>query len=435
MRREAKIGIFLTGTLIIAAVFVLFVGDVSTIFRKPGYTISVYFDSATGLDKGAAVRMAGVKIGDVKEIRLAERKAEILMDISPKYQVPKGSKAALASLGLLGERYVEITPSEAPEFCQPGEALEAAPSVSFDQLGSLVLSIGQEIKEVSTSLREITGEKTRMNLEKTLENLSSFSEGLNKFMADNRSDLEAGIRSASQAAQGFDKKIDEISKNIDDTVLLMKGVVQDNRENIKFDLDKIKELLLKVEESLRLLSESLEKINKGEGTLGKLIDDPKLYDDARDTLDSVKKTVEPLGQLRATGGFRADYLSETEKVKTYIDVGFSLARKYFLLAQVAEDPRLNKFVYSAQGGARLGPFVPRAGIIESEFGAGIDYFAFKDRLVFSLEGYDFQRDDGPHFRFTSQFSILKYFYLLLGVDDFGLSPKREIFFGLGVGTR
>jgi phospholipid/cholesterol/gamma-HCH transport system substrate-binding protein len=435
MRREAKIGIFLTGALIISAIFVLFVGDVSTIFKKPGYTLSVFIDSASGLDKGADVQMAGVKIGAVKEIRLAERKAQILMDISPKYQVPKGSKAALASLGLLGERYVEITPSEAPEFCRPGDALEAAPSVSFDQLGSLVLSIGQEIKEVSTSLREITGEKTRMNLEKTLENLSSFSERLNTFMADNKADLQAGIHNASQTAKEFDQKIGEISKNIDDTVLLMKGVVQDNRENIKFNLDKIKELLLKVEESLRLLSESLEKINKGEGTLGKLIDDPKLYDDARDTLDSVKKTAQSLGQLRATGSFRADYLGESEKVKAYINVGFSLARRYFLMAQIAQDPRLNKFLYSAQGGVRLGPFVPRAGIIESEFGAGIDYLALQDRLVFSLEGYDFQRDDGPHFRFTSQFSILKYFYLLLGVDDFGLSPKREFFFGLGLGTR
>jgi phospholipid/cholesterol/gamma-HCH transport system substrate-binding protein len=435
MRREVKIGIFLTGTLAILAVFVLFVGDMSRLFRKQGYALFASFPSAIGLDTGAAVRMAGVKIGYVKDIRLVERKAEVILSISPKYHVPKGSKAALAALGLLGERYVEVTPSDALEFCPPGDRLEASPSVSFDQLGGLVLSIGEEIKEVSKSLRQITGEETRTNLQKTLQNLSSFSEELDKFMGENKDDLRAGIHSASQGAQEFRRKLEGISGNIDETINTFKEIAQENKENIKSSLEKVKELLLKLEESIRSLSESLEKINKGEGTLGKLIQDPKLYEEAKDTLGSVKKTVAPLSQMRATGSFRIDYLRETQKVKTYINLGFSLSSRYFFLAQVVDNPRLNKFTYSAQGGVRLGGFAPHAGIIESEFGAGLDYLAFHDRLAFSLEGFDFQRHDGPHFRFTSQFSIVKYFYVLLGVDDFGPSSKREVFFGLGLGTR
>jgi phospholipid/cholesterol/gamma-HCH transport system substrate-binding protein len=435
MRREVKIGIFLGGTILIIAAFIFIVGDLSVLFKKPGYSLSVFFPSVTGLDNRAAVRLAGVKIGYVKEIRLVERKAEVIMSISPQYQVPRRSRATVAALGLLGERYIEIVPSEEAAFCQPGETLDAAPSVSFDQLGSLVLSIGEEIKEVSESLREITGEESRTNLQKTLQNLSSFSQDLNNFFGENKDDVQAGIRSASQAAQRFDKKLEDVSKNINETILLLKEIAQENKENVKFNLDKMKELLLQVEESLGLLSESLEKINKGEGTLGKLIQDPKLYEDAQDTLGTVKQTVEPLSQIRATGSFRADYLGESQEVKSYINLGFSLSPRYFLLTQVVEDPRLKKFAYSAQGGVRWGPIAPRAGIIESEFGAGLDYLAFNDRVVFSLEGFDFRRHGGPQFRFTSQFSILKYFYLLLGIDDFGLRSKREIFFGLGLGTR
>jgi len=435
MHREVKVGIFLAGTLVLIAVFIFIVGDLSTLFKKPGYSLSVFFPTVTGLDNRAAVRLAGVKIGYVKEIRLAERKAEVIMSIFPKFQVPKHSKASVAALGLLGERYIEIIPSEEPAFHQPGEALDAAPSVSFDQLGSLVLSIGQEVKEVSTSLRKITGEESRTNLQKTLQNLSSFSEQLDNFIGENKNDLQAGIRSASQAAQQFDKKLDEASRNVDETINLVKNIAQENRENVKLNLEKIKELLSKFEASLRLLTESLEKINKGEGTLGKLVQDPKLYEDAQDTLGSVKKTIAPLSQMRATGSFRGDYLGESEKMKTSINLGFSLSRRYFLLAQVVEDPRLDKFTYTAQGGVRLGALAPRAGIMESEFGAGVDYLVFNDRLAFGLEGFDFQRHGGPHFRFTSQFSVLKYFYLLLGVDDFGQSSKREIFFGLGLGTR
>jgi phospholipid/cholesterol/gamma-HCH transport system substrate-binding protein len=435
MRREVKIGIFLTGTLVILAVFILVLGDLSRLFKKPGYPVSVLFPSATGLEKGAAVRLAGVKIGYVKDIQLAERKAKLIMSISPNYQIPKGSKAALSSLGLLGERFLEVTPSDAPDFCQPGDTLETAPSVSFDQLGSLVLSIGEEIKEVSHSLREITGEESKAKLQKTFQNLSVFSEDLNKFMGDNKDDLRAGIHSASQAAQKLDKKLEDVSRNVDETINIVKGVAQENKETVKSSLEKVKDLLLKLEESIRSLSESLEKINKGEGTVGKLIQDPQLYEDAREALGSVKKTIDPLNQMRATGSFRADYLGETRKVKTFINLGFSLSSKYFLLAQVVEDPILKKFTYSAQGGVRFGAIAPRAGIIESKFGAGVDYLAFNDRLIFSLEGYDFQRGIGPRFRFTSHFSIVKYFYLLAGIDDFGRSSKREIFFGLGLGTR
>jgi phospholipid/cholesterol/gamma-HCH transport system substrate-binding protein len=435
MRQEVKIGIFLTGTLLLLALLIFYVGDFSRLFKKQGYDISVFFSSTTGLDSGAPVRLAGVKIGYVKDILLVERKAKVVMSIFPKFQIPKGSKAALTTVGLLGERFLEISPSDAADYYQPGDILEAAPVLTFDQLGAMAASIGEEIKELSKSLREITGGESKANLEKTLQNLRDFSLDLSKFMAENRSDLREGIHGVSQTAQQLDKKFEEISKNVNETVDVIKGIAQDNKENIKFSVDKLKELVLKLEESVRSLSESLDKINKGEGTLGKLIQNPKLYNDAEKTITAVQKTVAPLGQVRATGSLRGDYLAESEGVKSYINVGLSLSSKYNFWAQVVQNPQQREFTYSAQGGIRFGGFVPRAGIIESEIGAGIDYLTLNDRLAFSLDCYDFQREGGPHLRFTSQFSLIKYMYLVLGVDDFSQPSFRQVFFGLGLGTR
>jgi hypothetical protein len=169
--------------------------------------------------------------------------------------------------------------------------------------------------------------------------------------------------------------------------------------------------------------------------VGKLVQDPKLYEEARETLGTVKRTVEPLGQMHATGHFRADYLNETRKYKGTISAGFYLTPRSFLLGQVVDDPRQKGFVYSAQAGMRLGAVAPRAGIIESEFGAGVDFLALGDRLMFSLEGFDFRRDGGPHLRLTSQFALLRYLHLVLGIDDLGSESRREIYFGLGLGTR
>jgi len=169
--------------------------------------------------------------------------------------------------------------------------------------------------------------------------------------------------------------------------------------------------------------------------VGKLVQDPELYDEARETLGRVKKTVEPLGRMRVTGQLRADYLGQTERVKGTIGAGFHLSPRSFLLGQIVDDPRRDGFVYSAQAGMRFGALAPRAGVIESEFGAGVDLLAFRDRLMFSLDGFDFRRDGGPRLRLTTQFALLRYLHLVLGVDDFGSDTRREVYFGLGLGTR
>src|SRR4030043_1474033 len=156
MRREIKIGIFLAVTFLILAAFIFIAGDMAAWLQKPGYELSVLFPSATGLEKHAAARLAGVKIGYVKDIRLDQRKARVILAIWPKYQVPKGSRATMASIGLVGERYIEISPSEQAEFLQPGDTIEAGVTIGFDQIGGLAASIGDELKAVSRAIRAKT---------------------------------------------------------------------------------------------------------------------------------------------------------------------------------------------------------------------------------------------------------------------------------------
>ncbi len=435
MRREAKIGFFLGGAILILAIFIFIVGDLSVLFRKPGYELFTAFDSASGLETRATVRMAGVKIGYVKDIQLVGRRAQVEMSIFPRYEVPKGSIATLASLGLIGERYIEITPGEEASAFEAGEMIDSVPSASLDQVGTLLLGVAEDIKEMGRSIQEMAGEESRASLQNVLRNLDAFSRDLDGFMSQNRDDLETGIRHASQAAKEFEQRIKEVSQSVDETVSLLKNIAQENRDVVKFNLEKIKELLSRLEESLRHLSESLDKINRGEGTLGKLINDPRLYDEAEATLDSVRKTVEPLSRMRAAGTYRVDYLSETRKVKSTLSLNFYLTPQYFVSGQVVEDPLQNMFTYSAQGGFRWGSVASRVGIFESAFGAGVDVLALGDRLIFTLEGFDFERNGGPRLRFATQYFLLRYFYLVSGWDDFGLRARREIYFGLGLGTR
>lgn len=436
MRRELKIGIFLAVAFFILAVFIFIVGDLSVLFKKPGYFLYVSYDSAAGLEERALVRMAGVKIGYVKDIRLKGSRAEVLLSIDSGVNVPRASRATLASLGLLGEKHIEIIPGEGQDFCLPGETIEGIPPVSFDQMGTLLLSIGNEFKEMTRALKDMLGgEESKANFQNSLQNLSTLASDLKDFFAANRGEIEQGLRRPSLAFQKFEKNVDEVTRNLEELTSLIKDVVEENRPSVKINLEKIKELIQKTEESLKLLNESLEKVNKGEGTLGKIIHQPELYQRAEDALGKVEKVVEPVSGLKLYAELRAEYYGENNLLKSYFSLDLWPDNRKHFLVQVIHDPWQDKFVYSAQGGIKLGAFSPRVGIMESKLGAGVDYSIAGDRLRFSLEGFDFQRKPRPQFRLRARYAALKPFYLILGINDFTLVPEREIFFGLALGFK
>lgn len=440
MKREIKIGMFVAAALLIVATFIFVVGDLSVLFRKPGYSILVSYDTATGLEKRAVVRMAGVKVGYVKDIRLKGRKAEVELVINYGVSIPKGSKATMASVGLLGEKHIEILAGDEVEFLQAGEEVIGVPPVSFDQMGTTLLAIGDEFKGIAQIISEmIGGEESRSNFRDTLENLALFSEELNEFFRTNKEEFQKGLKSSQQAVQTFEQRVEALSENLDELISLLKDAVDESRENIKTNMESIKELIKGIEKSLELLNESLEKINKGEGTLGKLIHKPDLYERAEGAMDDLEKVIDPISEMRFRVGLSAEYYTKSEMLKGYFTLGIWPADNKFFLAQIIYDPWSEQLLYSAQTGLRWGNLSPRIGIMESKVGAGIDYYALKDRFKLSVEGFDLDRRPPPqlnlhpHFRIRTRFSAFKYFHLLLGLDDFTLAANREVFFGMEFG--
>lgn len=433
-RQEIKIGLFLAIGLAILAVFIFVVGDFSTLFKAKGYMLYTPFDTVAGLEKKTVVRMAGVKVGEVKAIQLKGSRAEVAMDIFPEVQISRDSKATLASIGLLGEKYIEIVPGAEDVIVQPGGMIGSLPPVSFDQLGMILSSVGDDIKNTSKALRDLLGEgEARVNIKEILQNLSSASAELNEFFGENKPLLTRSLEKSSQAIESFDQNVTSISQNLDELIRLMKDTVEENRGSLKGNLEGIKELISKMEEALKALNESLEKINKGKGTLGKLIEDPELYEKTEKTINNVQEIIAPVSSLRMDMGLKAEYFANSELLRGTLSFGIWPSSDKFLLGQIVQDPWQDKFTYSAQGGIRWGVFAPRAGILESKFGVGLDLYAFKDRVILTLEGYDFNRHPRPHFRAWTSLVASKYIHILLGLNDFTLSENREFYLGMRFG--
>ncbi|MCJ7612724.1 MAG: hypothetical protein MUP19_10725, partial [Candidatus Aminicenantes bacterium] len=354
------------------------------------------------------------------------------MILDPWAKVPVGSKAILSSLGLLGEKYVEILPGPETSLVAAGGSIESLASVSFDQLGTLIMSIGDEVKGVSGRVQRFLGEDNEARLRETLDNLSRASQGLNDFLRANRDGLDDSVRAAAKAFRDFDRDVKSVADNLNAAAQSVTALVDGNRQSVQDDRERMKSILEQMSEAVKRLNDILQKTEKGEGSLGKLLTGPELYDRAKEAVDDLRSAVRPLAALRLGADVRAEFYPRSELWKGTLTFNAGLASGPMVRAQIVRDPWQERFTYSLQGGRRWGSFAPRLGIIESDFGLGLDFYAWRDRLQLSLDGYGLNRDAGPRLRLSSRFFPDQHFFLTLGLDDLIYEKQRELYFGLGV---
>jgi len=427
MSRKMRVGLFVGGTLAVLAVFILLVGDVSYLFKKAGFTLNVDVPTAAGLDSKAVVKMAGVPIGFVREILLAGVRARVVMAIDSGVGVPVDSTAAFSTLGLLGEKYVEIAPGKSSSFCRDGDTIQGGQKAGFDQIGELLSSVGGELKDAAASLREVLNEETRVKIKTALDEAAGAAGELRAFLAQNRTGFGDLMQETNQTVEEIRKTAGEAAASLEETLAVLRETVQENRDTLKIDLTKIGETV----EKLRQL---LERIDNGEGTAGKLIRDPGLYEEATEVLSSVKKTAGILSGIKGYVDFQTGYYGKSGLVRAGLSAGLRPSEKSYVEAGLIRDPWAGRFAFSFQGGFRFGRFSPRLGFIENELGVGLDYSG-GELWGLSLEGFDFNRAESPRVRLTGKIFPTRNVYLLAGTDDFTLASRREFFFGLGLALR
>jgi len=156
---EFKVGVFVFIGLIVLVWFVLLIGDFK--LMKVGYRINVTFSFANGIKVGAPVRIAGVDKGEVKEIVLdhdAENKPLITIRawIDGDTKIPSDSRAWVNTLGLLGEKYLEIIPGAAYDQPLPEEGLlKGEDPTSIQEVTDLTKDIALQAKDTLGSIQEV----------------------------------------------------------------------------------------------------------------------------------------------------------------------------------------------------------------------------------------------------------------------------------------
>lgn len=127
-KTEFYAGLFIVFGLFCFSYVALSLGGLK-IFGDNRYILYAGFVSTSGLKPGASVEIAGVQVGNATDITLKNNKAVLTLRLRPDIKIPADSSAAIRTRGLIGEKFVKITPGAEDQTLAPGGEIEQTDSV------------------------------------------------------------------------------------------------------------------------------------------------------------------------------------------------------------------------------------------------------------------------------------------------------------------
>jgi phospholipid/cholesterol/gamma-HCH transport system substrate-binding protein len=271
-RNEVIVGIFVVLTLAVAVVGTLWLAR-----RGFGSTYPVHtsFDWGAGLKQGQQVLLAGVQVGTVENIELRpEGYLFVTMRIDEQYNVPRGTAATVQTTSFFGDKAVALIPSTpSAEAVPPGDTIPAGkPAPSIDELVTRLDSVGKSVSGITLALEsELVGNGGIAELRKTIGATHRLVAQLGEIAQQQARVLSTTMASLSRTLSAVD------SASVDSTV-----------RSFRKTSDNLADLTANLEEASGKLSTMLAKLESGEGSAGKLLNDPSLYTDVRDLLTDVR---------------------------------------------------------------------------------------------------------------------------------------------------
>lgn len=163
---EIKVGIFVFLGILIMFIIVFSIGEFYIL--KPMYNIKVLFGFANGIAMGAPVRLAGVNIGEVEDIsvfydtKLQQTRVMLVAKIKKQAKIEKNAICRINTLGLLGEKYLEITPGTVEAgFLEDQEAVVGDDPVPMEEITETMQELSENAKAITESTTVVLGRLER----------------------------------------------------------------------------------------------------------------------------------------------------------------------------------------------------------------------------------------------------------------------------------
>jgi phospholipid/cholesterol/gamma-HCH transport system substrate-binding protein len=282
---ESKLGLFFALAVVLALIILEYLGSFG--FLQRGYHLHALFKNVQDLKLGDAVKMAGVHIGRVENIILTNEYADVTMIMSRGADVRTDSKASISFTGLMSQNYVAIefgTPG-APK-CEDGTILQ---TTEQPDLGQLFARLDKVATGVENLTRSFSGEK-----------IDTFLGPLTDFIKDNRTNLTATFSNIKIVSDRIAQGKGTVGKLInEDTLYLSAQVAISNLQSVAGD---IKDAIGDAHTLLTNANQVVTDARTGQGTIGKLLTDNTLYNEATGSLTNLHSILLKINQGQGTVG-------------------------------------------------------------------------------------------------------------------------------------
>ncbi len=387
----AKVGLFL---VVCAVAFAIVLKTIDKGGSVTGaYVLHAYLKDATGLAVHSRVTIAGIPVGTIDSIRLESGKARFDLrmnkDVSLYDNATIGKKSAL----VLGEAVLVLTAgTEDRRKLKDGD--EITHVIEFTETGDVldeVKQIADKVRLVAEQLANAIGsEQGGKNMEAILQNLANATEAMNSTIRENREYLKDTLRNVDQITTNGAPEMAKILANVrqitDDVRALMavqgKGApAGDLRETAT----NLREATKTLQDVLSHTDSIATRIDRGEGTAGRLTKDETLINEVQGVVEGVNDYVGGITRLQTIVGLRTDYNFLQNTIKSYVSLRLQPREDKYYEIELINDPRgytsfvqqtvdstnpttpahystlttttTNSFIFSLQFARRLGPFV------------------------------------------------------------------------------
>jgi phospholipid/cholesterol/gamma-HCH transport system substrate-binding protein len=465
---ELKVGIFAIVVILVLSYMTFKVGTLPLTWKK-GYRLYVVFDDISGLDEKSRIKIAGVDAGVVERIRLENGKARLTLFIEPDVKIYRNAKASLKMTGLLGDKYLTLTTGTPDEpLLRDGDTIiNVEPAADIDSLASELTSAATYIGDLAKTLREIFGEPEKRAMRDAIHNLNTITQDLKELLKENREPLHRVLVSLERFSEVLDEKGPEFIENLNVMAKNLRdkapGLIEELREaarELKEVIEENRYALKESIENVRKASASagniVQRIEKGEGTLGKLLKDEKLYESLSEVAEKVDKTLDVVDRLRTFMDFHTEYNTSEGEWKGYFDLTLQPKKDKYYILGVVTDPRgsvetiettkdgvttkeekvKSRIEFTAQFAKRFEDLTLRIGMMESTFGVGADYFFHDDKGRVKVDVWDFSAHETKakraHAKIGVDYRIFKYIFISGGIDNLLNENRRGIYIGGGL---
>ena len=326
---EVKVGCFAMVVLLVFLAVVMVLTSQSSFFRR-SILLHTSFNNIAGVISGAEVRLSGVTIGYVNSVNFSPKPGDttVLVDLTVDNRgmdrVMKDSRATIASLGLLGKKYIEIMPGTAAAGkVKDGDFIKgvepASLSEALDKGGKVLESMGEISEHLKTLFGSVAGEEGQAtDLSRTITSIKNIvgevetGDGvLHSLIYDPTktkivTDLAASVNHirafVAQVETGpgnlheviYGAQFKDLIANLTATSEGLKQAISDIKtekglmHELIYDPDKAK-LLEDLKETAANIADITERLERGEGTIGGFLIDPTIYEDVKKLTGEVER--------------------------------------------------------------------------------------------------------------------------------------------------